>query len=35
MLTLFFTKGPKIYIGEETASSSNAAGKSDYPSARN
>jgi hypothetical protein len=29
------TKGPKIYDGEKTASSTNAAGKSGYPSARN
>jgi hypothetical protein len=26
---------PKIYYGEKTASSTNAAGKSGYPSARN
>jgi hypothetical protein len=33
--TLFLTKGPKIYNGEKTASSANAAGKSGYPSERN
>jgi hypothetical protein len=33
--TLFLTKGPTIYDGEKTASSTNAAGKSGYPSARN
>jgi hypothetical protein len=33
--TLFLTKEPKIYNGEKTASSTNAAGKSGYPSARN
>jgi hypothetical protein len=35
MPTLFFTKVPKIYNGEKTASSTNVAGKSGYPSARN
>jgi hypothetical protein len=35
MPTLFLTKGPKIYDGEKTARSTNAAGKSGYPSARN
>jgi hypothetical protein len=33
--TSFLTKGPKIYDEEKTASSTNAAGKSGYPSARN
>jgi hypothetical protein len=33
--TLFLTKMPKIYGGEKTASSTNVAGKSGYPSARN
>jgi hypothetical protein len=28
-------KGPKIYNEEKTASSTNVAGKSGYPSARN
>jgi hypothetical protein len=32
---LFLTKGTKIYDGEKTASSTNVAGKSSYPSARN
>jgi hypothetical protein len=32
---LFLTKVPKIYNGEKTASSTNVAGKNDYPSARN
>jgi hypothetical protein len=32
---LFLTKEPKIYNGEKTASSTNAAGKSGYLSARN
>jgi hypothetical protein len=35
MPTLFLTRMSKIYIGEKTASSKNAAGKSDYPSAKN
>jgi hypothetical protein len=35
MPTLFLTKGPKIYDKEETASSTNVAGKSGYQSARN
>jgi hypothetical protein len=29
------TKGPKIYDGEKTASSTNVEEKSGYPSARN
>jgi hypothetical protein len=29
------TKGPKIYDGEKTASSTNAAEKSGYPTTRN
>jgi hypothetical protein len=33
--TLFLTKVPKIYDAENTASSTNVAGKSGYPSARN
>jgi hypothetical protein len=33
--TLFLTKVPKICDGEKTASSTNVAGKSGYPSARN
>jgi hypothetical protein len=32
---LFLTKEPKIYDGQKTASSTNAAGKSGYPPARN
>jgi hypothetical protein len=32
---LIFEKVPKIYDGEKTASSTNVAGKSGYPSARN
>jgi hypothetical protein len=32
---LFLLKGPKIYDGEKTASSTNAGGKSGYPSAIN
>jgi hypothetical protein len=32
---LILAKGPKIYDGEKTASSTNVAGRSDYPSARN
>jgi hypothetical protein len=35
MPTLFLIKVPKIYNGEKTASSTNVAGKSDYPSAKN
>jgi hypothetical protein len=35
MPTLFLTKVPKIYDGEETASSTNVAGKSSNPFARN
>jgi hypothetical protein len=35
MPTLFFTKVPKTYKGEKTASSTNVAGKSGYPSAKN
>jgi hypothetical protein len=31
----FLTKVPKIYDGEKTASSTNVAGKSGYPSAKN
>jgi hypothetical protein len=30
MPTLFFDKAPKMYDGEKTASSTNAAGKSGY-----
>jgi hypothetical protein len=30
-----YTRLPKIYNGKKTASSTNAAGKSGYPSARN
>jgi hypothetical protein len=33
--TSFLTKVPKIYNGEKTASSTNVAGKSGYPSPRN
>jgi hypothetical protein len=32
---LIFSKVPKIYAGEKTASSTNVAGKSSYQSARN
>jgi hypothetical protein len=32
--TSFLTKGPKIYDGEKTVSSTNAARKSGYPFAR-
>jgi hypothetical protein len=32
---LIFEKGPKTYDGEKTASSTNVAGKSGYPSAKN
>jgi hypothetical protein len=35
MLTLFLTKAPKYYDGKKTASSTNVAGKSAYPSAKN
>jgi hypothetical protein len=35
MLTLFLTKALKTYDGEKTASSTNVAGKSGYPSAKN
>jgi hypothetical protein len=35
MTTSFLTKVPKIYNGEKTATSTNIAGKSAYPSARN
>jgi hypothetical protein len=35
IFTLFLTKGPKIYDGEKTASSTTVTGKSGYPSARN
>jgi hypothetical protein len=35
MPTLFLTKPPKIYDGGKTTSSTNAAGKSGYPSAKN
>jgi hypothetical protein len=35
MTTLFLTKVPIIYDGEKTASSTNVAGKSGYPSAKN
>jgi hypothetical protein len=34
MPTLFLTKGPKIYDGENTASSTNVVGKSGYPFAK-
>jgi hypothetical protein len=34
MPTLFFTKVPKTYDGEKTASSTNVAGKSGYLSAK-
>jgi hypothetical protein len=34
MPTLFLRKVPKIYNGEKTASSTNVAGKSGYPSAK-
>jgi hypothetical protein len=32
---LIFDKGAKIYGGEKTACSTNVAGKSGYPTARN
>jgi hypothetical protein len=35
MPTLFLTKAPIIYDGKYTASSTNVAGKSDYPPAKN
>jgi hypothetical protein len=35
MPILFLTKMPKIYNGKKTASSTNVAGKSGYPSAKN
>jgi hypothetical protein len=35
MPTLFFTKAPKIYDVEKTASLRNVASKSGYPSAKN
>jgi hypothetical protein len=35
MPTLFLTKLPKICDGEKTASSTNVAGKSGYPAAKN
>jgi hypothetical protein len=35
MPTLFFTKVPKIYHGENTTSSTNVLGKNGYPSAKN
>jgi hypothetical protein len=35
MPILFLTKAPKTYDGEKTASSTNVAGKSGYPSAKN
>jgi hypothetical protein len=35
MPSLVLTKLPKIYNGEKTASSTNVAGKSGYPSAKN
>jgi hypothetical protein len=35
MSTLFLTKVPKAYDGEKTASSTNVAGNSGYPSAKN
>jgi hypothetical protein len=35
MPTLFLTRAPKTYNGEKTASSTNVAGKSGYPSAKN
>jgi hypothetical protein len=34
MPTSFLTKAPKTYNGEKTASSTNVAGKSGYPSAK-
>jgi hypothetical protein len=35
MHSLFLTNAPKIYDGEKTASSTNVAGKSGYPAAKN
>jgi hypothetical protein len=35
MPTLFLKKSPKVYNGENTASSTNVAGKSGYLSAKN
>jgi hypothetical protein len=35
MPTLVLTKAPKIYDGEKTPSSTNVAGKSGYPPAKN
>jgi hypothetical protein len=35
MPTLFLTKAPKTYNGEETASSKNIAGKTEYLPAEN
>jgi hypothetical protein len=35
MPTSFLAKGPKIYDGEKTTSSTIAVGKNGYPSARN
>jgi hypothetical protein len=35
MPTLFLTKGPKAYYGEKTVFSTNVAGKSGYPPAKN
>jgi hypothetical protein len=35
MPILFLTKALKTYDGEKTASSTNVAGKSGYPSAKN
>jgi hypothetical protein len=35
MPNLFLTKVKKIYYDEKTASSTNVAGKSGYPSAKN
>jgi hypothetical protein len=35
MPTLFLSKVTKMYDGEKTASSTNVAGKSGYPSAKN
>jgi hypothetical protein len=35
MPTLFLTKALKIYDGEKTTSSTNIAGSSGYPSAKN
>jgi hypothetical protein len=34
MTTFFLTKAPKIYDGEKTATSTNVAWKSGYPSAK-